>query len=163
MSAAQESAASGPAQGESLHATAVVIGETGLLIRGPSGAGKSNLAHALIAYAAQIGQFGRLIGDDRILLSAANGRLIARGHGAALGMIELRGQGIVSMRFEPAAVLGFVIDLVAPEEALRYPDVNERQIELCGVKLRRLALPAGRSSYDCALLIVAALRQSETL
>ena len=63
----------------SLHATAVVYGEFGVLILGPSGSGKSALALALMARASSQGAFSALIGDDRIFVSKAHGRLIARG------------------------------------------------------------------------------------
>ena len=46
-----------------VHASAVAIGEAGILIRGPSGAGKSSLALALIALAQLQGRFARLIAD----------------------------------------------------------------------------------------------------
>lgn len=148
---------------ETLHATAVVIGEAGVLICGPSGAGKSNLAYALITIAAASGAFARLIGDDRIRATAHNGRLIARGQSATQGMIELRGQGIVSLPHEAAAVIHLIVDLVPAEATMRYPEPGESEREVCGVKLRRLALPIGRSSYDCALLVRAALSRAETI
>lgn len=149
--------------GETLHATAVVVGETGILIRGPSGAGKSNLAHALIELGGRNRTFARLVGDDRIILTPRNGRLIARGHPATQGMMELRGLGIVARPYEPAAVLHLAIDLVPAEAALRYPEPEALETELCGVKLRRLALPIGRSSYDCALLVLASLSRAEAI
>ena len=60
-----------------LHASAVVIGEAGILIRGPSGAGKSSLALALIGLARQQGRFARLIADDRTEIAVRAGRLLA--------------------------------------------------------------------------------------
>ena len=152
-------------QGETLnlHASAVAVGETGILIRGRSGAGKSSLSIALIALAAQTGRFVRLIGDDRIEMIRCNTRLIAQGHAAILGMIELRGQGIIAVAYEPAVVLGLVVDLLPAEEMPRYPDPAESQAELCGVKLPRLALLSTRSSYDCALFVMARLQQTETI
>lgn len=147
----------------SLHASAVAIGETGILIRGKSGAGKSSLALALLALATQTGRFGCLIGDDRVEISQCNGRLIARGHAAIRGMIERRGDGIVPIAHEPAAVLDLIIDLLPAAEVERHPAPDGRQAEVCGVKLPRLALPCGGSSYDCALLVMARLQQSETI
>jgi serine kinase of HPr protein (carbohydrate metabolism regulator) len=147
----------------SLHASAVVFGEAGILIRGPSGAGKSSLAFGLLAVAAQTGHFGRLLGDDRIELDCSSARLIARGHPSILGMIELRHQGIIHIPHEAAVVVRLIVDLVSAEELMRYPDPPERQAELCGVKLPRLALPSGRSSYDCALSVMARLQQTETI
>ena len=65
----------------SLHATAVIHGESGILIFGPSGSGKSALALALMARASATGAFGALIGDDRIFVSEAHGRLDRPGSG----------------------------------------------------------------------------------
>lgn len=146
-----------------LHASAVAVGEAGILIRGRSGAGKSSLAVGLLAAAAGTGRFARLVGDDRIELLCRSGRLIARGHPSILGMIELRGQGIIHIPYEAAMVLRLVVDLLPAEEMARYPDPAERQAELCGAKLPRLALPSDRSSYDCALLVMAHLQHGGTI
>jgi HPr kinase/phosphorylase len=119
-----------------VHASAVVIGEAGVLIRGPSGAGKSSLALALIAAAEDAGLFARLVGDDRIGIECKGGRLIARGHPMIPGKIERRGQGIFEVPFLPAAVVRLVIGLAGEEEALpRYPKPDHDHIELAGVAL----------------------------
>ncbi|MGB6965971.1 MAG: serine kinase, partial [Xanthobacteraceae bacterium] len=62
-----------------VHASAVLVGARAVLIRGPSGAGKSRLALDLIE-AGQSGRllFTRLLGDDRVHLQNAGGRLLAR-------------------------------------------------------------------------------------
>ena len=80
-----------------IHATCVVIGEAGILIRGASGAGKSSLARALLAGAALAGRFGRLVGDDRVEIAALNGRLVARPVKPIEGRLEVRGVGIVGL------------------------------------------------------------------
>lgn len=147
----------------SIHASAVALGETGVLIRGHSGAGKSSLAFSLLASAAQAGRFARLVGDDRIELVGRNCRLLARGHPLIQGMIELRGHGIMRLAYEPAVVVGLVVDLLPMAKVARYPVAADLQIELCGAKLPRLALPSDRSSYDCVHLIMAHLQQSETI
>ncbi|MEZ5766108.1 MAG: serine kinase, partial [Xanthobacteraceae bacterium] len=63
----------------SVHASAVTVGTTGILIRGPSGAGKSQLAFDLVlaGRARQIPDT-HLVGDDRIFLSLTGGHVIAR-------------------------------------------------------------------------------------
>ena len=53
-----------------LHATALVVGESGVLLRGPSGAGKSSLALALIWAARERAVFAALIADDRAFARA---------------------------------------------------------------------------------------------
>jgi serine kinase of HPr protein (carbohydrate metabolism regulator) len=105
-----------------IHASAVVIGEAGVLIRGASGSGKSRLALALIAAARGGGAFARLIGDDRIRLESCNERLIGRGHPRILGQIEQRGAGILQAPFIAAAVVRLVVDIVPAEKAPRYPE-----------------------------------------
>ena len=77
--------------GSALHATCLVIGEAGVLLRGPSGAGKSTLARRLISTALRDGRYASLVGDDRVRLEAVAGRLVARPHPAIAGRLEVRG------------------------------------------------------------------------
>jgi hypothetical protein len=102
-----------------IHATALAVAETGILIRGPSGAGKSRLALQLIAEAGRRGLFARLVGDDRIAVAARGGRLIARPHPTIAGQIESRGEGILATPHEAAAVLRLVIDVGAKPAAAK--------------------------------------------
>lgn len=125
-----------------IHATALLVSDAGVLLRGPSGGGKSSLALDLIAFAEQRGVFARLIGDDRLELSNANGRLVARPHRAIEGAIEERGLGIVAAPHEPSGVICCVIDLVEAGSAPRYPVDGALETELCGARLPRLATPA---------------------
>jgi HPr kinase/phosphorylase len=143
----------------SVHASGVVVGESGIVIRGISGAGKSSLALALLDAAAQAGLFGALIGDDRLLLSASHGRLIARGHPAIHGKIERRGVGILEISAEPAAVVRLVVDILLSEQALRYPDAINPSVTLCGVDLPLLALAKAGAASDSARAVFARLRQ----
>ena len=128
-------------QGESIHATALIVGGAGVLIRGASGAGKSRLALALLAGAPLRGDFARLIGDDRVRLTCASGRVIASGHGAVAGLIERRGSGLESAAHETGAVVHLVVDLVETIE--RLPDAAALKTRLLGVALPRLALARG--------------------
>ena len=61
-----------------IHATAVLVGARAVLIRGPAGSGKSSLAFALICAEGGALPFVRLIGDDRVHVEAAHGRLLVR-------------------------------------------------------------------------------------
>ena len=88
-----------------IHATAVAIGEAGVLIRGAAGAGKSVLALALIAAAQQSGRFARLVADDRTGLSASAGRLVARPVPPLEGIVERRGLGLTPEPHLEAAVI----------------------------------------------------------
>jgi HPr kinase/phosphorylase len=114
-----------------VHASAVVAGETGILIRGPSGAGKSRLAFDLIlAGRAGVIPPTQLVGDDRLLLSAERDCLIVRAAPGLAGLIEVHGLGIRRCDFVDQARLGLVVDLSAddagrmPESAALFAMVN---------------------------------------
>jgi HPr kinase/phosphorylase len=136
-----------------IHASAVVTGARAVLIRGPSGAGKSRLALDLIE-AARSGalRFARLIGDDRVHVEAAGGRLLARPAEALAGLIEVRGLGILRLPYEPSAVVGLVVDLGANAE--RFPKVTERQVIIEGVSLPRLAVAADQLALPAVLTLL---------
>jgi HPr kinase/phosphorylase len=139
-----------------LHASAVVIGEAGVLIRGRSGAGKSSLAFALIRATKSGGSFARLIGDDRIGVELRGGRLIARGHPVILGKIERRGQGIIEVPFLGAAVVRLVIDLVDAKEAPpRHPEPGHDHVILAGVRLPFLPLRQDAAVCDLVVAVLA--------
>jgi serine kinase of HPr protein (carbohydrate metabolism regulator) len=123
----------------SIHASAVLVGSRAVLIRGPSGAGKSQLALALI-HSAESGLvgFARLVADDRALLDVHSGRLIVRPPAALAGLIEVRGAGIRRMAYEPAAVIGLVVDLGAAD-AERVPPAGGHTT-IAGVSVPRLAV-----------------------
>jgi HPr kinase/phosphorylase len=120
------------------HATAVLVGSRAVLIRGAAGSGKSRLAWSLLE-AAAAGKilFARLVADDRVALSALNGRLIAAAPSQIAGMIELRGSGILRVPYEPFAVVGLIVDLAALD-ADRVPASGALSAEILGVRLPRL-------------------------
>jgi HPr kinase/phosphorylase len=146
-----------------IHASAVVIGEIGVLIEGPSGSGKSSLAAALLTDAVLFGRFGGLVGDDRLHVELRNGRLVARPHPAIAGMLERRGTGLLSMAHEPACVLGLAVVLVEEEGAMppRLPEEAARRV-LHGVQLPALTLRSGAGATENSRRVLAAitLRQS---
>lgn len=129
------------AQSPSVHATAVLAGARAVLIRGAAGSGKSRLALELIQ-AGQVGllRFARLIGDDRVMLECCHGRLLVRPAGSLTGLLEMRGVGMRKLDFEPAGVVGLVVDL-GVAEAQRLPDQTSTTI--CDVLLPYLAFPLG--------------------
>lgn len=145
-----------------IHATAVLVGEAGVLIRGASGAGKSALALALIAAARRAGRFGSLVGDDRLRLSAHHGQLVAAGHPAVAGLIERRGQGLEPQAYEAAAVVRLVVDLVESDAAPRLPPVADRRTMLAGVELARMVLATGVAAQDQAAAVLARLAEAGT-
>jgi HPr kinase/phosphorylase len=137
----------------SLHATALIHGESGVLILGPSGSGKSALALALLAHASAIGAFGALIGDDRIFVRKARGRLIARGAANMAGVIERRSAGLITVRHEPAAVVRLAAELC--ERGGRWPRMpnDDDSLVVGEVALPRLALDSTLSVCDQVLAI----------
>ena len=139
-----------------IHASAVLVGARALLIRGVSGCGKSALAYALIR-AAENG-FARLVGDDRVHVEAANGRVLVRPADALNGLIEIRGLGIRRLPFEPVAVVSLVVDLRATD-AGRLPAPESAVTEVAGVPLPRLAVAPG---MDPIPLVYAALRTHDS-
>jgi serine kinase of HPr protein (carbohydrate metabolism regulator) len=136
-----------------IHASAVLVGARAVLIRGPSGSGKSRLALDLIQ-AGRSGalRFARLVGDDRVHVAAAHGRLLVQPAAALAGMMELRGVGILKLPYEPSAVVGLLVDLAVETE--RLPDARQRITELEGVALARLAVAASEPALPTVLALL---------
>ncbi|MBK5958649.1 hypothetical protein CCR97_10565 [Rhodoplanes elegans] len=144
-----------------LHATAVLVGRRAVLIRGPSGSGKSRLALRLIEATVTAGGFARLVADDRTIVTAVGGRLLARPPEGLAGMIEVRGFGIGRRPHEPVAVVGLVVDLGDPQ-AERLPDLSDTRVILEGVAMPRLRLPAGVDPLPAVLAALAGLGPEPT-
>ena len=130
---------------EAVHATAVLVGASGVLIRGPSGTGKSSLAWLLID------QGAILVADDRVHVSACHGRLIATAPERLAGKLELRGRGILRMPFEQSVVLRLVVDVVAEADLERLPSPADLRVEMLGIELARQSVP-GASSRALTLI-----------
>ncbi len=126
------------APGLACHATCVVLGEAGVLIRGESGSGKSSLGLALLERAAARGLFAALVADDRVRIALRHGRLVARPHPAIAGRIEVRGLGLLGRPAEEACLLRLVVDLVPA--APRLPEPGAERADLLGISLPRLCL-----------------------
>jgi serine kinase of HPr protein (carbohydrate metabolism regulator) len=123
-----------------IHGSAVLLGERGILVRGVSGAGKSMLVLELLS-ANPDG--ARLVADDRVIVAAAHGRLLANVPGEIAGLIEMRGVGLVRRPYVAPVVVRLVVDLLAVEACPRLPEAKDAQVELEGIVLPRLALPIG--------------------
>ena len=132
-----------------LHATCVLLGEVGILIRGGAGSGKSTLARQLLAYGEQVGCFAALVSDDRVNVARLHGRLLARAIPAIAGQLEIRGLGIVQVAAEPAAIIRILIDCEVP--ATRMPNISDLSDDLLGVTLPRIAV--GRDVDSLALTL----------
>jgi serine kinase of HPr protein (carbohydrate metabolism regulator) len=135
----------------SIHASAVQVGNRGVLIRGPSGSGKSSLAFDLIL-AGRSGQIApaKLVGDDRVHLHKTDGGLIVRPAPALAGLIEIRGLGIQNCDSINEAAVGLVVDLHA-EDAERLPPAKALRTRVLGIEIPRI--PVGRGFAGLPLVI----------
>jgi HPr kinase/phosphorylase len=133
----------------SLHASCVLLGEAGILIRGGSGSGKSTLARRLIDDGEQTGRFVRLVSDDRVNLARHHGRLVAQAVPAIAGRLEIRGLGLVETAWEPSAVVRLVVDCdVTPG---RMPEDADLSATLLGVTVPRIC--TGHSDDSLAFIL----------
>ncbi|MXN66869.1 serine/threonine protein kinase [Stappia sp. GBMRC 2046] len=133
---------------ETIHATCVVIGSAGVLIRGSSGSGKSNLGEELVDRATARGRFAAFVSDDYCLGEAANGRLVVRPPEPLAGLWERRGEGIVRVCHEPAAIARLLVDLAPVGDIDRLPEAGIASERILGVALPVIRLPEGRESLD---------------
>jgi serine kinase of HPr protein (carbohydrate metabolism regulator) len=122
-----------------IHATGIVLGGTGVLLRGPSGSGKSLLALELLERQRLRGETGDLVADDRIDLLVEEGRLIMTAPASIAGLIELRGRGIVRRPFVARAAVGLIVDLV--DDLTRMLEPEALETDLLGVALPRCPVP----------------------
>jgi serine kinase of HPr protein (carbohydrate metabolism regulator) len=121
------------AKPENIHATAILIGERGILISGPSGSGKTTLALALIDHFGRRGLFSRLIGDDQLFVAAHFGRLVCHAPASIAGLTEVPGLGPKPLLFEPIGVIDLAIQLVAADAMARFQEELSETIAGCTV------------------------------
>lgn len=136
-----------------VHASAVQVEDRGVLVRGPSGSGKSSLILALLIADRDT---SRLVADDRVILTAEAGRLIAEPPPQLAGLLEVRGQGLLRQPYVTKAEIDIVVDLEPPELCARLPQPEATSAEIEGVRLPRLILPIGQP--DGWMRVLAALR-----
>ncbi|WP_420394315.1 HPr kinase/phosphorylase [Acuticoccus sp.] len=142
-----------------MHASAVVLGEAGVLITGPSGAGKSTLSHALVEEWQARGRFARWVADDRVVVAPQGGRLVARPPARIAGLAERTGVGVVPVEHLAAARLTLLVEL--SKERLRTPEPCEAVASVCGIALPRLVVE--RRATATSLLAVAAVLAGQGL
>ena len=109
-----------------IHATAIVIGKTGLLFLGPSGWGKSMLAFACISEGNRLGITSMLVADDQVLISQRNGAVVAVCPASTAVLIELRGTGIVRVPHIAEAAMHYAILPGSASGEDRVPPDDER-------------------------------------
>ncbi|MEX3010859.1 HPr kinase/phosphorylase [Hoeflea sp. TYP-13] len=135
-----------------MHATAIVVGETGILITGASGSGKSRLALEFIQTATAAGRFAALVADDQVFLKVAGQRIIAVAPEAIAGLIEIRGSGIVAVPGLRRAVMHVALAVDDGPDGERLPDPGERLEIAAGPSLPLLHIGPGRLKNPVALL-----------
>jgi len=139
-----------------LHASAVLVGEQGVLVRGGPASGKSSLVLRLLALDPAATW---LVADDRVSLAAHHGRLVAAVPQTIAGKLEIRGQGIVEHPYVSPVVVRLIVDLLPAAECPRLPEDNQTTAIVDGVTLPRLMLPVGIA--DGAERVQAALFRAE--
>jgi serine kinase of HPr protein (carbohydrate metabolism regulator) len=149
-SSGKEKPPDGTGGSDTVHATCIVVGEAGILIRGESGTGKSALARAIVETANRAGRFARLVSDDRTRIAQRHGRLVAQVVPSIAGRIEARGAGILAVAHEPGAVVRLVVDITNAEPP-RLPAPEDQTIVLCGVVVPRLRQCSNASSPGLVL------------
>lgn len=149
------------AQGQNIHGTGLLLGDTGLLLRGPSGSGKSVLALALLDRWDLAGVPAFLIADDRVDLIRSNEGLLLSAPAALAGLIELRGRGIVSRPHCQSAPLRLVVDIVP--DLVRMVEEEDLETEIEGHRLARAPVPEARliGLGHQLLLVIEAVRASQ--
>jgi len=139
---------------KTIHGSALVLGERGILIRGRSGSGKSTLLRELLAADPQ---GTRMVADDRVIIAAVHGRLLADVPREIAGLVELRGVGVIKAPYVAPVVIHIVVDLAPPEAAPRMPEADEAVVTLEGITLPRLVLPVGYTGGAGSITAAAAI------
>jgi len=98
-----------------LHANCVERGGAGILLLGIPGSGKSDLTLRLLEHGFS------LVADDRVDISDG----VARAPAALAGLLEVRGMGILRMRYTEWATIALAIELEASPVRLPGPRRHE--------------------------------------
>ena len=125
-----------------LHASCVAVAGRGALILGTSGSGKSALALELMALGAQ------LVADDRVIVAAEGGRIVAQAPKTIARRIEARFVGILNADAAGRVPLALVVDLDI-DETERLPPHRSKKI--LGIPLPLLH-NAGTRHFPAAIL-----------
>lgn len=110
---------------EQIHATAIAIGEAGVLLLGASGIGKSDLALRLIDGGAS------LVADDRVDIHRDSSQVFLCPPPALHGLMEVRGLGIVKLPAMERVELTLVVELVSGGRIDRLPQQRTHLVAGC--------------------------------
>ena len=143
----------------SIHANALIVQNIGILIRGASRSGKSRLTVALLDAAHEKELPAALVGDDRIFLEVVDGQLLAKGHPAILGKIEIRGYGIVALDFVAQARIRLLVDLVPDTKNV---SAGFKPFSLREMPVERIEFAAHSSLADMLMVILEKIGKTMT-
>lgn len=146
------------AHGATIHACAVEIDGVGVLIEGPSGSGKTSLALGLLEAAERRAIEAHFVCDDRALVEAADGVLVARVPAAIAGKVEIRGFGIAAIAHRPSCRIGLAVRLVGDEMLERMPP--PRTVRFAGVELPRVEVPARHEAQGVRIVMAVLARMA---
>jgi serine kinase of HPr protein (carbohydrate metabolism regulator) len=121
-----------------LHASALLIGDRGLVVVGSSGSGKTVLCLALLNHCRNAGLFARLVSDDQIYLIPAGDRLIAQAPEPIAGLIEVRGLMPTPIGTVREMIVDRMARLVPAGKAPRFSEGETELLEGCPVPCLRL-------------------------
>jgi serine kinase of HPr protein (carbohydrate metabolism regulator) len=138
-----------------VHATAVAIDGSAILLRGPPGAGKSDLALRLIDGGAQ------LVADDQVELRQATNRGWVKAPAAIAGLIEIRGIGILRLHALEDIPLAMCVDLLPSGEIERMPEC--RCEAMLGIAVPLIAVSAFEASAAAKLRLALRAFSAEPL
>lgn len=127
-----------PPAGANIHASAVLLGDRGVIVLGSSGTGKSTLALALVARVRASGRFAALVADDRLIVRAVCGRLLGEVPQAIEGLAEIYGIGPRRVAFERRFVADLAVRLVPSGETERLAPPGTA--EIAGARLPEIAV-----------------------
>lgn len=134
-------------EGELIHGSGVLVGAQGVLIRGASGSGKSAVVRALMDRAFYGGMFAALVSDDQCAVRKMSGRLLCTAPSILRGGLEVRGSGLHRADFEKSAILHLLVDLVEPNQSVRFGE--DALTHLQGVAIGHLILPKCEIDAAC--------------
>jgi serine kinase of HPr protein (carbohydrate metabolism regulator) len=153
-----------PDETDRIHATAIAVGNRGVLIRGPSGSGKSDLALRCLGLAPSpfLHDMVKLVADDQVILRSdpirTSPQLIATAPPTLRGKLEVRGVGILEVAVSDEAEIVLIADLLKDGQVERFPDPWPKVV-LLGLEIPVIRLFPFEAS--AALKLIAALNMAE--
>lgn len=145
-----------------VHATAIVIGTTGVLFFGSSGSGKSRMAFECLNEAKQKNIYSALVSDDQVFINVHQGQIVAEAPTVNIGKLELRHTGIVSCQNIKQAVIHIAVELVDENKSLRMPD-NKATYSVAGsISLPKLFIVPKRYNQPLSVIQSCLLDQNKS-